>query len=150
MKGERRISEFDRPLDRQLPFTRLPDGDVYAPEVGFSGGFPVARDPQSGRMWLVHGYGMVGSGRDNAADSGGGTELFAVIRHAPRHLDRNDTLIGRIVQEEFFDATSVSIPHHPPQPKTMKQARLSSRQGRHLIPSSPWPVSFVDRALFHA
>ena len=41
---------------------------------------------------------MVGSGRDNAADSGGGTELFAVIGHAPRHLDRNDTLIGRIVQ----------------------------------------------------
>jgi peptidylprolyl isomerase len=90
--------EFDRPLDPRLPFTRLPDGDVYAPEVGFSGGFPVARDPRSGRMWLVHGYGMVGSGRDNAADSGGGTELFAVIGHAPRHLDRNDTLIGRIVQ----------------------------------------------------
>ena len=90
--------EFDRPLAPRLPFTRLPDGDVYAPEVGFSGGFPVARDPRSGRMWLVHGYGMVGSGRDNAADSGGGTELFAVIGHAPRHLDRNDTLIGRIVQ----------------------------------------------------
>lgn len=90
--------EFDRPLDPRLPFTRLPDGDVYAPEVGFSGGFPVARDPRSGRMWLVHSYGMVGSGRDNAADSGGGTELFAVIGHAPRHLDRNDTLIGRIVQ----------------------------------------------------
>jgi len=90
--------EFDRSLDPRLPFTRLPDGDVYAPEAGFSGGFPVARDPRSGRMWLIHGYGMVGSGRDNAADSGGGTELFAVIGHAPRHLDRNDTLIGRIVQ----------------------------------------------------
>ena len=90
--------EFDRALDRQLPFTRLPDGDVYAPEVGFSGSFPVARDPRSGRMWLIHGYGMVGSGRDNPADSGGGTELFAVIGHAPRHLDRNDTLLGRIVQ----------------------------------------------------
>lgn len=89
--------EFDRALDPKMPFTRLPDGDVYAPEVGFSGGLPVARDPRSGRMWLVHGYGMVGSGRDNAADSGGGTELFAVIGHAPRHLDRNDTLIGRIV-----------------------------------------------------
>jgi peptidylprolyl isomerase len=49
-------------------------------------------------MWLVHSYGMVGSGRDNATDSGGGTELFAVIGQAPRHLDRNDTLIGRVVQ----------------------------------------------------
>ncbi len=91
-------AEFDRALDRKLPFTRLPDGDVYAPEVGFSAGFPVARDKRNGRMWLVHAYGMVGSGRDNAPDSGGGTELFAVIGQAPRHLDRNDTLIGRVVQ----------------------------------------------------
>jgi peptidylprolyl isomerase len=91
-------AEFDRPFDPKLPFTRLPDGDVYAGEVGFSGGFPVARDRRSGRMWLVHRYGMVGSGRDNAPDSGGGTELFAVIGHAPRHLDRNDTLLGRVVQ----------------------------------------------------
>ena len=91
-------AEFDRALDRKLPFTRLPDGDVYAPEVGFSDGFPVARDKRNGKMWLVHSYGMVGSGRDDAADSGGGTELFAVIGQAPRHLDRNDTLIGRVVQ----------------------------------------------------
>lgn len=90
--------EFDRSVDPKLPFTRLPDGDVYAPEVGFADGFPVARDPRNGKMWLIHCYGMVGSGRDNAAASGGGTELFAVIGQAPRHLDRNDTLIGRVVQ----------------------------------------------------
>jgi peptidylprolyl isomerase len=41
---------------------------------------------------------MVGAGRDNATDSGGGTELYAVIGHAPRHLDRNVTLLGRVVQ----------------------------------------------------
>ena len=91
-------AEFERTLDPKLPFTRLPDGDVYASEVGFSGGFPVARDPRTGKMWLVHGYGMVGAGRDNAPDSGGGTELYAVIGHAPRHLDRNVTLLGRVVQ----------------------------------------------------
>lgn len=90
--------EFDRALDPKLPFTLLPDGDVYAPEVGFSGGFPVARDPRGGRMWLVHSYGMVGAGRDNAPDSGGGTELYVVIGHSPRHLDRNVTLLGRVVQ----------------------------------------------------
>jgi peptidylprolyl isomerase len=91
-------AEFDRTLDRKVPFTRLPDGDVYAPEVGFSGAFPVARDRRSGRMWLVHCYGMVGAGRDVAANSGGGTELYVVTGHAPRHLDRNVTLIGRVVQ----------------------------------------------------
>ena len=91
-------AEFERPLDAGLPFTPLPDGDVYAAEVGFSGGFPVARDRRSGKMWLVHGYGMVGAGRDNAPDSGGGTELYVVIGQSPRHLDRNVTLLGRVVQ----------------------------------------------------
>lgn len=91
-------AEFERPLDLRLPFTKLPDPDVYAREVGFSDGFPVARDRRSGRMWLVHVYGMVGAGRDNAPDSGGGTELYVVIGHAPRHLDRNVTLLGRVLQ----------------------------------------------------
>jgi peptidylprolyl isomerase len=90
--------EFDRLLDPSLPFTRLSDGDVYAPEVGFVNGFPVARDPKSNKMWLVHCYGMVGAGRDVAADSGGGTELYVVIGQAPRHLDRNVTLLGRVLQ----------------------------------------------------
>lgn len=46
----------------------------------------------------MHEYGMVGSGRDDAPNTGGGTELFVVIGQAPRHLDRNDTLLGRVVQ----------------------------------------------------
>jgi peptidylprolyl isomerase len=37
-------------------------------------------------------------GRDNAPDSGDGSELYAVIGHAPRHLDRNVTVVGRILQ----------------------------------------------------
>jgi peptidylprolyl isomerase len=90
--------EFDRELDSKLPFTKLPDGDIYAREVGFSGGFPVARDPKTKKMWLVHCYGMVGAGRDNPPDSGGGTELYVVIGQAPRHLDRNVTLVGRVMQ----------------------------------------------------
>jgi peptidylprolyl isomerase len=90
--------EFDRDIDPHIPFTRLPDGDVYAPETGFAGGFPVARDPKSGKTWLVHCYGMVGAGRDVPIDTGGGTELYVVIGHAPRHLDRNVTLLGRVIQ----------------------------------------------------
>jgi peptidylprolyl isomerase len=91
-------AEFDRVLDPKIPFTKLPDGDVYAPEVGFSEGFPVARDPVTQKMWLTHCYGMVGAGRDTPPDSGGGTELYVVIGQAPRHLDRNVTLLGRVVQ----------------------------------------------------
>jgi len=90
-------AEFHRAIDSALPFTPLPDGDVYAPLVGFSGGFPIARDPGSGKTWLTHCYAMLGSGRGDTADSGGGTELYVVIGHAPRHLDKNVTLVGRAV-----------------------------------------------------
>lgn len=90
-------AEFDRPAEG-LPFTRNPDGDVYAPEAGWSGGFPAARDPRTGRAWITHCYGVLGAGRGNTADSGGGAELFVVIGHAPRHLDRNITAFGRVVK----------------------------------------------------
>jgi peptidylprolyl isomerase len=89
--------EFTRP-SAGLPFVRLPDGDVYAPEVGFVRERPVGRDPASGQAWLAHCYGMVGAGRDDAPDSGGGAELYVVIGHAPRQLDRNITVVGRVVQ----------------------------------------------------
>jgi peptidylprolyl isomerase len=90
-------AEFER-TSRGLAFFPLGEQDTYAPEVGFSDGFPVALDPKSGRAWMIHCYGMVGAGRDNDVDSGGGTELYAVIGQAPRHLDRNVTLLGRVVQ----------------------------------------------------
>ena len=90
-------AEFER-SSRGLSFMPLAEPDTYAPEVGFSDGFPTAIDPKLGRAWLIHCYGMVGAGRDNDVDSGGGTELYAVIGQAPRHLDRNVTLLGKVVQ----------------------------------------------------
>lgn len=89
--------EFTVPLKNDKHFTLLPDRDGYAPQVGHSNGFPSARDPKSGQAWLAHCYGMVGVGRDNDADSGGGSALYAVIGHAPRHLDRNITVVGRVI-----------------------------------------------------
>jgi peptidylprolyl isomerase len=91
-------AEFEQPLDPAAPFTLLPDPDTYAPQTGFTDGFPAARDPARGLSWLAHCYGMVGAGRDLDADSGGGTELYAVIGQAPRQLDRNVTLVGRVVR----------------------------------------------------
>ena len=90
-------AEFSRAYEKTTPFTRLPDPDTYAAETGFTDGFPAARDPKAGATWLTHCYGMVGAGRDNDADSGGGTELYAVIGQAPRQLDRNVTLVGRVL-----------------------------------------------------
>lgn len=89
-------AEFTVRAGKDIPFTRLPDRDGYAPESGFSKGFPAGRDPKTGETWLAHCYGMVGVGRDNDADSGGGTALYATIGPA-RHLDRNITVVGRVV-----------------------------------------------------
>lgn len=90
-------AEFERPSDG-LPFTALPDPDTYAPQVGFSDGFPAARDPAFSRAWLVNCYGMVGAARGNNVDSGGGTALYAVIGGPQRQWDRNTTLVGRVVE----------------------------------------------------
>ncbi|MFO1394365.1 MAG: peptidylprolyl isomerase [Steroidobacteraceae bacterium] len=90
--------EFTVPLTPGLPFTVLPDVDGYAPQVGFSDGFPAARDPKTGQAWLAHCYGMMGAGRGNEVDSGNGAELYVVTGHAPRQLDRNIALVGRVVQ----------------------------------------------------
>lgn len=91
-------AELDQLIDSSLPFTKLPDRDVYAKSVGFTNGFPVARDEQDGRTWLVHTYGTVSAGRDTGIDSGNGSEITVVIGHAPRQLDRNVTVVGRVRQ----------------------------------------------------
>ncbi len=41
---------------------------------------------------------MVGVGRGYSPDAGSGAELYTVIGHAPRHLDRNIALVGRVVE----------------------------------------------------
>ena len=90
--------EYTRPMDNKLDFTRLPDIDGYAPQVGFSNGFPVGRNPKTRQTWLTHCYGMVGAARGNENNSGSGAQLYAITSHAPRQLDRNITLVGRVVQ----------------------------------------------------
>lgn len=89
--------EFTVPMKNDTQFTRLPDKDGYAPQVGHSNGFPSARDPKTGQTWLAHCYGMVGVARGNESDSGNGGTLYTVIGNSPRHLDRNITVVGRIV-----------------------------------------------------
>ncbi|MGZ8345673.1 MAG: peptidylprolyl isomerase [Allosphingosinicella sp.] len=90
-------AEYDRPLEgmsaRPLGFP-----DSYAPSAGHAGGWPIGWNPENGRAWLTHCYGSVGVGRDLAPDTGTGGELYAVIGHAPRHLDRNIATIGRVVE----------------------------------------------------
>jgi peptidylprolyl isomerase len=90
-------AEFARNSDG-VKFDPLPDKDGWAPQVGFAAGFPAARDTKAKQAWLAHCYGAVGAGRDVAADSSNGTELYVVTGQSPRQLDRNITVVGRVVQ----------------------------------------------------
>ena len=86
-------AEFARP-SKGLAFSRLPDSDGWAREVGFVDGFPVGRDNANGQTWLAHCYGAVGAGRNNAPDSSVGAELYVVIGQSPRQLDRGEAERG--------------------------------------------------------
>jgi peptidylprolyl isomerase len=90
-------AEYDRPVKGLAP-RPLGFSDSYAARVGHALGWPVAWNPATGRANLTHCYGMVGVGRDMAPDTGMGGELYAVIGHAPRHLDRNIALVGRVLE----------------------------------------------------
>lgn len=69
--------------------------DPYAETSFFEQGWPISwAEAQS---WPVHCYGMVGVGRSYSPDTGSGAELYTVIGHAPRHLDRNIALVGRVI-----------------------------------------------------
>lgn len=90
-------AEFERP-SQGLDFQRLPDSDGWAAQVGFVDGFPVGRDSASGKTWLAHCYGTLGAGRNNDEDSSIGAELYVVTGQSPRQLDRNITVVGRVVK----------------------------------------------------
>jgi peptidylprolyl isomerase len=77
-------------------FVPLPFADAYGARVGHALGWPVATDGKS--HWLPHCPEMVGAGRNMPPDTGTGAELYVVIGHGPRHLDRNIALVGRVLK----------------------------------------------------
>jgi peptidylprolyl isomerase len=124
-------AEFTR-SSNGVKFDKLPDMDGWAPQVGFADGFPAARDPQAKQTWLAHCYGAVGAGRDVAADSSNGTELYVVTGQSPRQLDRNITVVGRVVQGIELLSTlprgtgALGFYEKPEQRTAIKAIRLAS------------------------
>ncbi|MEO6113731.1 MAG: peptidylprolyl isomerase [Sphingomicrobium sp.] len=90
-------AEYTRVL-RGLSVTPLGNRDPYAPAAGFADGWPVAYSLKGNWANLAHCYASVGVGRELAPDTGTGGELYAVIGHGPRQLDRNIALIGRVLE----------------------------------------------------
>jgi cyclophilin family peptidyl-prolyl cis-trans isomerase len=118
-------SNTDCEPEWSIQSARVPVVDSYSNGVGFFAGFPVGstegaarvdatfrgirrnrviydlvRRTETGptRYWPVHCYGMVGVGRGLSPDTGSGAELYTVIGHAPRHLDANIALVGRVIE----------------------------------------------------
>jgi peptidylprolyl isomerase len=77
-------------------FHAVADRDGWSKRAGFVDGFPAATDRK--QTWLAHCYGALGAGRGNEPDSSNGTELYVVSGQSPRQLDRNITVLGRVVQ----------------------------------------------------
>jgi cyclophilin family peptidyl-prolyl cis-trans isomerase len=124
-------AEFER-SSNGLKFDKLPDKDGWAAQAGFADGFPAASDPQAKLTWLAHCYGAVGAGRDVAADSSNGTELYVVTGQSPRQLDRNITVVGRVVQGIELLSTlprgtaALGFYEKPEQRTAIKSIRLAS------------------------
>ncbi len=94
---DRDFSETEPPIN--MPTVQMLRTDSYADRSSFLFGWPLGFTEQDleSRMWPVHCYGMVGVGRSYSPDTGSGAELYTVIGHSPRHLDRNIALVGRII-----------------------------------------------------
>ena len=103
-------SEFVTPVERDpqgiRDYVLTPEREeiVVSPFIdsyaipAFAAGWPVGLDQQGGATaWPVHCYGAVGVAR-SVEDMGSGSELYAVIGHAPRQLDRIIAVVGRVIE----------------------------------------------------
>jgi len=104
LKAEFEIDWPLKPTDKEeaknwkpMSWTPVQTDDMYAAYTGFINGFAAARDDKkAGKVWLTHCPGVVAMARNDDPDSGG-TDFYIVIGQAPRYLDRNLTIFGRVV-----------------------------------------------------
>lgn len=102
LQDEEKIADWaplENENDRLRSFTNfhpLGNADLFTREVGHTDeAFPMARDEEMGREWLLHCPGAVAMARDTDPDTGG-TEFYIVL-DAQRYLDRNLTIFGRVI-----------------------------------------------------
>jgi peptidylprolyl isomerase len=89
-------AEFERDLSDDMKFTSVQENDLFAPETGFVDGFAAARDVTENKVWLTHCPGVVAMARNDGTDSSR-TDFYFVIGQAPRYLDRNMNIFGRVI-----------------------------------------------------
>jgi peptidylprolyl isomerase len=89
-------AEFEIDWNEEFSYMHVQSPDMFAPETGFIDGFAVARDPSRNKVWLTHCPGIVAMARNDDPDSSR-TDFYIVIGQAPRYLDRNMNIFGRVV-----------------------------------------------------
>ena len=104
LKAEFEINWPLKPEDKEeaedwvpMSWTPVQTDDMFAPYTGFIDGFPAARDEKkAGKAWLTHCPGSIAMARNDGPNTGS-TDFYIVIGQAPRYLDRNLTIFGRVV-----------------------------------------------------
>jgi peptidylprolyl isomerase len=89
-------AEFEIDWPEDVAYTQAQAPDMFAPQTGFIDGFAVARDKSDNKAWLIHCPGVVAMARNEGPDSSR-TDFYIVIGQAPRYLDRNMNVFGRVI-----------------------------------------------------
>ncbi len=89
-------AEFERKWSAEFPYTPVQKPYLFAPETGFNDGFAVGTVPAEDTVWLTHCPGVVAMARNEDPDSSR-TDFYIVIGQAPRYLDRNMNVFGRVI-----------------------------------------------------
>lgn len=89
-------AELVQPAKNLKGYRTVETDDMFAPETGFYKGFAMGHDPETGDTWALHCPGVMAMARGNDKDSAK-AEFYFPIGQAPRHLDRNLTVIGRVI-----------------------------------------------------
>lgn len=95
VKNAKKTIASERFIKADLPFNSVDKNDPFIGESGFVNGFAAAKNANN-EHWMVHCPGAFAMARNNPLDSGG-TEFYIVLGHAPRYLDRNVTVFGRVI-----------------------------------------------------
>ncbi len=89
-------AEFVRSLKGLERLTPVQSPDPFAESTAFQHGFAVGQSAQENTAWLLHCPGVVAMARGNAPGSGH-ADFYIVIGQAPRYLDRNLSIFGRVI-----------------------------------------------------
>jgi len=128
-------AEFEIDWPENMSWTAVQSPDMFAPQTGFIDGFAAARDPAEGKAWLTHCPGIVAMARNEGPDTSR-TDFYIVIGQAPRYLDRNMNIFGRVIHG--MDAVQSINRGNPADDGVIRDEAASSRIKRmrlgHQIP----------------